>query len=179
MRDREVEADDGVDRDHQRRRQAREQQVRSFIPVPVTRRAAPAHGEHAVDDLAGLRLRPVAQRRQIWNQSDKPEEQRDRRVSRDGKHIPHQRAAELRPQAHRVRIGKQPVVEPRTADVDSREDRGAGDGKQRHRFGEPVDGGPPRLPQQQQDRGNQRAGVADADPPYEVDDGKCPRRPEC
>ena len=51
---------------------------------------------------------------------------------------------------------------------------GAGDGEQRHRLGEPVDRGPPLLAQQQQDGRDQRAGVADADPPDEVDDREAP-----
>ncbi len=48
--DGEVEADDRVHRDHQRRREAGEQQVRRLVAMPVPRRAAPAHGQHAVDD---------------------------------------------------------------------------------------------------------------------------------
>ena len=51
---------------------------------------------------------------------------------------------------------------------------GAGDGEQRHRLGEAVDRRAPRLPEQQQDRRDQRAGVADADPPDEVDDVEGP-----
>ena len=51
---------------------------------------------------------------------------------------------------------------------------GAGDGEERHRLGEAVDRRPPRLLEQQQDRGDQRAGVADADPPDEVDDVEAP-----
>ena len=58
--------------------------------------------------------------------------------------------------------------------MQDREEPGAGDGEQRHRLGEPVDRRPPRLLEQQQDRRDQRAGVADADPPDEVDDGEAP-----
>ena len=50
----------------------------------------------------------------------------------------------------------------------------AGHGKQRHGFGEPVDRIAPRLPQQQQDGGDERARVADTDPPHEVDNGEAP-----
>ena len=49
-----------------------------------------------------------------------------------------------------------------------------GDGEQRHRLGESVDRRAPLLPQQQQDCGDQRAGVADADPPDEVEDVEAP-----
>ena len=46
--------------------------------------------------------------------------------------------------------------------------------KMRHRLGEAVDRRPPLLVQQQQDGRDQRAGVADADPPHEVGDGEAP-----
>ena len=55
-----------------------------------------------------------------------------------------------------------------------RKHAGAGDGEQRHRLGEAVDRRAPFLVQQQQDRRDQRAGVADADPPDEVDDREAP-----
>ena len=76
-------------------------------------------------------------------------------------------------------IREQPVEEPRPAQVQQREQAGAGDGEERHRLGEAVDRRPPLLVQQQQDRRDQRAGVADADPPDEVDDGEAPGRPGC
>jgi hypothetical protein len=59
--------------------------------------------------------------------------------------------------------------------VQQREHAGAADGEERHRFGESVDRGSPILPHQQQDRADKRPGVADADPPDEVDDRKPPR----
>ncbi len=51
---------------------------------------------------------------------------------------------------------------------------GASHGKQRHRLGEAVDGVAPLLAQEQKDGGDQRASVADTDPPDEVDDGESP-----
>ena len=100
---------------------------------------------------------------------------RHRGVGADREHVPDQRAAELRPDAHRVRIRQQPVGrQPRPAGVDQREHQRAGDREERHRFGEAVDRRPPVLLEQQQDRRDQRAGVADADPPDEVDDVERP-----
>jgi hypothetical protein len=58
--------------------------------------------------------------------------------------------------------------------VHAREHSGAGHGEQRHGFGEAVDGIAPGLSQQQKDGGDKRAGVADSDPPDEVDDGEAP-----
>ena len=122
-----------------------------------------------------LRDRAIAHRRQVGNQADVPEHDRDRGVGRDREHVPDQRAAELRPQAHRVGIREQPVGrQPRTAGVEDREDRRARHREDRHRLGEAADRHAPLLLEQQQDRRDQRAGVADADPPDEVDDVERP-----
>ena len=51
---------------------------------------------------------------------------------------------------------------------------GAGDREERHRLGEAVDRRAPLLPEQKQDGGDERAGVADADPPDEIDDREAP-----
>ena len=87
--DGEVETDDAVDRDDQRRRQSRQQQIRHLIALPMPRRAAPAHGQDAVYDLARPMLAPVAQRREIRNQADVPEQKRDGEIRADREHIPH------------------------------------------------------------------------------------------
>ena len=54
LRGREVERDDRVDREHQRRREAREDQVGALVAVPLAGRAAPAEAERAVDDRLEL-----------------------------------------------------------------------------------------------------------------------------
>ena len=48
------------------------------------------------------------------------------------------------------------------------------DGKNRHGLGKTVDRCTPRLLKQQQNGGNQRAGVADTDPPNKINDGEAP-----
>jgi hypothetical protein len=53
---------------------------------------------------------------------------------------------------------------------------GTGHGENGHRLGKPVDAGPPVLPEQEEDRGNQRARMADSHPEHEVDDREGPRR---
>ena len=71
--DREVEAHDRVDREHQRRRHAGEQQVGVLVALPVPRRAAPAERQRAVDyrvilclarsrNVARSGIRPVYQK---------------------------------------------------------------------------------------------------------------------
>ena len=54
------------------------------------------------------------------------------------------------------------------------ENAGADHGEDRHRLGEAVDAGPPLLPEEEEDGRDQRAGVTDADPEHEVDDGEAP-----
>jgi hypothetical protein len=58
--------------------------------------------------------------------------------------------------------------------VDRGKNAGAATANKRHGFGETVDGVAPRLPKQKKDGGDQCAGVADTDPPDEVDDGEAP-----
>ena len=70
--------DDRVHRDDQRRRQAGQEQVGRPVALPVPRRAPPAHRQEAVDVPRPAVLRPVAQGRQVGDQADVPEQQRDR-----------------------------------------------------------------------------------------------------
>ena len=124
--DREVERDDAVHRDHQRRREPGEQQVGRSRSAPS---AAPRRASRA---RAGRRrrccsaaVRAVAQRREVGQQADVPEQQRDDEVGGDREDVPDQRAAPLRPEVHRVGVGQQPVEEPRPAEVQDREQPGA------------------------------------------------------
>ena len=111
---------------------------------------------------------------EVRNQSHIPEHGRNRGVSRNREDVPHQRTAELWPHAHAAGIREHPVRQPGTAHVQQRKHAGASHGEQRHGFGETVDRVAPGLLQQQQDGRDQRAGVADTDPPHEVDDGEAP-----
>ena len=142
--------------------------------MPVARRAAPAHGQDAVDDLFGARRRAIPQRGEIRDQADEPEEQRNCEVGRNCEDIPDQRAAELRPDAHGTRVRDHPISEPRAPRVHERKNPRAHHGEESHRFGKAIDRGAPLLIQQEQDRGDQRAGVADTNPPDEIDDGEAP-----
>src|SRR4051812_43561228 len=54
------------------------------------------------------------------------------------------------------------------------EHSGASHGKQRHGFGETIDRVTPVLLEQKKDGGDQGSGVADTNPPYEIDDCKSP-----
>ena len=161
-------------REHQRCRETSENQVSPLIIAPVPVRAGPAEREQAVGELAEFRPGPVAHHREVRNQTHIPEEHGHREIGRDGEHVPHQRRAELRPDAVRVGQRQQPPTKPDAPDVNERENAGAHDGKNRHRFGRAVDGGAPALAQQKENRGNERSGVANADPPDEVDDGPAP-----
>ena len=136
---REVKAHDGVDRQDQGRCQSGKQQIHRLVAVPVSGRAAPSERENAVNNFQSRIFGAVAQRRQIGDQADKPEQRRNRGVSGDGEDVPHERTAELRPYAHGVGDGEEPVGEPGTADVNGGEDARAGDREERHRFCKTVD----------------------------------------
>src|SRR5207249_1264335 len=66
------------------------------------------------------------------------------------------------------------VEELRAPEVEKREETGAHDREDRHRLGEAIDRLPPALAEEEQDRGDERAGVADPDPPDEVRDREAP-----
>jgi fructoselysine-6-P-deglycase FrlB-like protein len=51
----------------------------------------------------------------------------------------------------------------------------ASDSEQRHGFGETVDRRTPILFHEKENGGDQSSGMADADPPNEIDDGKSRR----
>src|SRR6185312_2086047 len=88
---------------------------------------------------------------------------------------PDERAAELRPHSHGEWDRKQPVsCQPGTSGMNQREQAGLHDGKNRHGLSKAIDGGTPGLLEQQQDGGNQRARMADTDPPHKIDDGEAP-----
>ena len=160
--------------EHQRRGQPRQQQSGRLVAHPVAHRSAPAQRQDAVEILADLGIGAIAKRAQIRDHADVPEDDGDGGVSGDREDVPHQRRAELRPDRHRVGIRKQPVTQPGTAYVDHREHAGADHGKDGHGLGEAADRVAPSLLEEQQNRGDQRARVADADPPNEVDDRKSP-----
>ena len=146
---------DRVHRHDQRRRQAGQQQVSRAVAMPVPGRPAPAHGQDTVGILGPAILRSVTQGRQVGNQPDVPEQQRNRGIGRHGKHVPDQRTAPLGPERHGVGIRKQPVKEPRPPQVQERKQARAGHGEQGHRLGKTIDRGSPVLLEQQENRRDQ------------------------
>src|ERR1700722_9583123 len=171
---REIKAHHGVYGQNQGCGQPRKQQVRRLIPVPVPRGAAPAHSQQSVSFLFPTDGGAITKGRQIWNEADEPKQQRNGAVSRIREHGPDQRAAELRPDAHGAGIREHVVGHPRAASVDKRKQAGARYCEERHGLRETIDGGAPLLIEQIKNGGNQRAGVANTNPPYEIDDGKSP-----
>ena len=164
-------------RKHQRRRDAGQDQVGHLVIAPVAVGATPPHREKAVEKGVHLLARcrePVAQQAKVRNHADIPEQHRNRAVSRHREHVPLQRRAEILPDAVRVRERKEVPGQPHPPDVEQREDAGANHRENRHGLGGAVNRRAPLLAQQAKDRGDQRAGVADADPENEIDDGPAP-----
>src|SRR5262249_37656871 len=117
----------------------------------------------------------IAQGSEIGDQPDAPEQERNREVCGNRENVPDQRAAKLRPYPHTVGIGEEPVDrQPGTSGVDQGEQAGLHHREDGHGFGEAFDGRTPTLLEEKQDGRDQSSGVADTDPPDEVDDGESP-----
>src|SRR5271166_135331 len=171
---REIEAHHGMHGKNQRRGESGKKQIGRLVAVPVACGIAPTHGEYSVDHLLVAALRTIPQGGEVWEQTYKPEEQRNCPVSRYRKNVPDERATELRPDSHGAGVREHVVSHPGTAGVNQREQTSAGHGEEGHGFGEPVNGSAPLLVQQEENGRNQRTGVADTDPPNEIDNGEAP-----
>ena len=125
------------------------------------------------DMTARIRLRTgfiaaVTEHGDVRNQTDVEERRGDRQVRRDREHVPDERALEVRPDEPPVRVRDQPEELPRTPDVNDREEPRRHDREDRHRFRASVDRRAEAGPEQVQNRGDQRSGVADTDPEDEA-----------
>src|SRR6266851_3237158 len=105
---------------------------------------------------------------------------RSRSVARSGIRPTNQKSSETVPYVETAKTSqmrgmrKHVIGHPGTPGMDERKDAGAGHREERHGFGEAVDRGAPLLIQQEKNSGDQRAGMADTDPPDEIDDGESP-----
>src|SRR4029077_332988 len=97
-----------------------------------------------------------------------PKQDRDSKIGRDRKHVPHQRATEILPDPPVVRHRRHIPRHPEPADVDTWENRRANYRKQRHRFRGTVDRRAPFLVKQKQNCGDECAGVSDTNPENEI-----------
>ena len=172
-RGREVEGNDRVNREHQRRGEAGEDEIRHLVVTPLPVRSAPAERENAVDVFGHPRLGPVAQGREIGDQAGKPKQDGHGEVSRDREYVPEQRGAEVRPDAVGIRDRCQEPRHPHATYVDAGEDTRAHHRKERHCLRRAVDRRAPLLACEEKDRRDERAGVSDTDPEHEV--GNIPR----
>lgn len=174
VRDGEVERDDGVHGKHERGREARKEQVRHLEVGPLAVTAAPTHGQQAVERLAPPGRGPVADDAEVRDHAHVPEERGDGEVGRDCEDVPLKRGAELHPDTVLIGQREEPPAEPHATDVEEREETRATDREDGHGLGGAIDGRAPLLAEEAEDRRDQRAGVADADPEDEVDDGPTP-----
>ena len=125
---------------------------------------------------ANARLRAIAQRRHVRHETREPEERRHGSVGRDREHVPDQWAAELRPQPHRVRDTGTASRSRATAGP-----CGAAGYIAAHATAKSVIASAKRLidvrhcwRKSSRIAEIERAGVADTDPPDEVDDVERP-----
>ncbi len=147
-----------------------EDQVRALVVLPVAVAAAPAEGEDAVDASAPL---VVERSRSVAKSGMRPTYQKSSDTVKYVLTAKTSQMSGLLKFGHSVIwFGQREHVvrEPRAADVDAREDERADDGEDRHRLGEAVDRRAPLLAEEEEDGADERAGVADTDPPDEVRD---------
>jgi len=174
-RDGEVERHDRMHGEYERRRKTSQDQVRTFVREPVSMRPAPTEGEDAEDNRSRARFRAIPQRREIRNETDVPEQNRYRRVRRDGENVPEQGALEVWPHAHLVRNWEKPICEPHATDVEDGINRRCHNSEDRHRFRCTVDARTPLLPKQEENGADERSGVTDTDPENEPRDVPGPK----
>jgi len=141
--------------------------------VPFAFGAAPAERQRAVD-LAPPAGRMVAGHRQIGQQRQIHEQRAADEVGGDGRHIPEQRRAEVRPQL--ALVGDRHHVEqlPDATHVDDREQRGDRQAEQREQLGSARNRAAEIHVQQAQRGGDERPRVADADEVDQVGDVGAP-----
>ena len=116
----------------------------------------------------------VADQREVRNHRQEEEQHAAGQVGRDREEVPHQRRPEIGPDAALVRIRHEPEEEPRPAEVNDRKHRADHQGEHRDGLRAARDRTAPSGVDQSQDRGDERAGVADADPEHEVRDVEGP-----
>src|SRR5690349_1541580 len=102
--------------------------------------AAPTESADTVEYPLPFRSRLVADGGQVRHDADVPEYQGNGKVGANRKYVPDQWATKLWPEGHCIRIGNEPVEDPRSSQMQQREHAGADHGKERHCLGEPIDG---------------------------------------
>ena len=171
LRNREVKTDDRMNAEHQWGRESSKQHICLLVATPLSSRPSPTKCSDTVHNLPRPRRRTVAQGGQVRNHSHVPKHHRNRCIGRHRKHIPEQGTTEIRPHRQVLAwIGCEPVNKPHTSDMNGWKNPSAHDSKNGHRFGKPIDTGSPMLSKQKENGGNQRTGMANADPKHKVHD---------
>ena len=162
-----------MDADHERRGEGGEEEVRARVVTPLLVGAAPAERHHGVEAAPPARGR-VAQRGGVGDQPGEEEQRAHHQVGGDGERVPHQGRAEVDPERALVRVGEDPVSEPRPSEMDDGEESRRRHREHRHRFRDPVHGGAEPGAEEEEDGRDERARVRDSHPEDEVGDQDAP-----
>ena len=171
---REVPGHDRVHRDRDRNDRHRQDADPPLQAVPLLRGAAPAERQDGVEALPESGRRAVPHHGRIRNQRQEQVERAADDVGRDRGDVPDQGRAEVGPQHPAVGVGDHVVEDRHPAEVNQREEAADREREQRDRLRRTGHRPPPLRLRHPQDRRDQRAGVADADPEDEVDDVEAP-----
>ncbi len=145
----------------------------AFQAMPLLRIPLPSERQKRVKFLAPA-VSQVASRGSIGNDRQKKKNHAARQIGEDGDKIPQQRRAKIWPDVALARIRHQPEEKPRPSQVADRYDRANGERENRDCLGATRDWSAPSRIRQAQNRGDQRAGVADADPENEIGNVESP-----
>ena len=174
-RHREVERHDGVHRDGDRNDHERHDADGLFEPHPFALGAPPPQCERTVELLAPAPCL-VARDGHVGNHRQVEIRDAADQVRVDGHEIPHQRRLEVRPQVAAVRIRNHPVEQPGAAQMDDGEERSCAEREGGDGFRAAGDRPAPFRLHHAENRRDERAGVADADPEHERGDVEAPER---
>ena len=141
--------------------------------MPLLGRALPSKRQHAVQLLAPPR-RLVAHQREVRNHRKQQEQEAAGEIGVDREEVPHERRAEVRPDQPLTRVRHEPEEQPRTSEMDDREQRADHQREYRDDFRATRHRPAPPCVHEAQNRGDERARVTDADPEHEVRDVEGP-----
>src|SRR5579883_29453 len=134
--------------------------------TPLLARAPPSESKEAVHGPLPA-CGAVADGCQVRHHAHVPKQEADCEIRADRKHIPDEWGPEVHPEVTLVRIRKQPIEEPRPAEMHDGKEASGHDGEHRHRFRHAADGCAPGDAKKIEDRGDQRSGVRDPNPENE------------
>ena len=141
--------------------------------LPFFLRPSPAQGQDAIQFLTptgGV----VASHGEVGQKGHIKVKRATREIRENGRHVPHERGVEVRPQEALIRIGKHPEETPCAAQVNQGIHAGDHQGEGGHHLRTTGDRATVFSVEYTQNRGHERPRVADTNPEHKVGDVETP-----